>query len=94
MGTMALVVVVVMAMGGVMVDAQQFDVVHNYAHHEGSPANSGGQGASQEYAALLKEHDRRRLASVADFPLRGDDDPTSIGYAFVSRHAFALVMLP
>ncbi|KAG0571210.1 hypothetical protein M758_6G210100 [Ceratodon purpureus] len=76
------VVVLLMAMGSMMVGAQQFDVVHNYAHHEGSPANSGGQGASQEYSALLKEHDRRRLASVADFPLRGDDDPTSIGLYF------------
>jgi hypothetical protein len=85
MGAVGALVVVAMAMAMAMaivvVDAQQFSVVHNYVHHEGSPANTGGRGVSSEYSALLKAHDRRRLAVVADFPLRGDDDPTSIGYA-------------
>lgn len=84
-GTMALLWMLVV-MASTLVDAQQFDLVHNYAHHEGSPANSWGRGASPEYSALLKAHDRRRLAGVvADFPLSGDADPTSVGYVFHRR---------
>lgn len=79
---MVLVVTVMAMIQAWTTKAQQFNVVHKYAHLEGSPANSGGQGASPEYAALLQAHDRRRLAAVADFPLRGDDDPSSIGYVF------------
>jgi hypothetical protein len=67
------VVVVTLALG---IQAQQFSLVHRYAHLEGSPANSQGRGASQEYSTLLKAHDRRRLAAF--FALNGSSDP-SIG---------------
>jgi hypothetical protein len=78
----ALVVSLLTVMQAWTSTAQQFNVVHNYAHLQGSPANNRGRGASSEYAALLRAHDRRRLAAVADFPVRGDDDPTSIGLYF------------
>lgn len=79
-GMLALVVSLLTVMQAWTSTAQQFNVVHNYAHLQGSPANNRGRGASSEYAALLRAHDRRRLAAVADFPVRGDDDPYSIGY--------------
>ena len=60
------------------IEAQQFSLVHKYAHLEGSPANSQGQGVSPEYSALLKAHDRRRLDAF--YPLGGSAD-LSIGYA-------------
>jgi len=76
----ALVVTVIAMTQAWTAMAQQFSVVHRYAHMEGSPANNAGRGASPEYAAVLRAHDRRRLAAVADFPLRGDSDPSSVGY--------------
>ena len=75
------VVVTVMALKltpVLVVEAQQFSLVHRYAQLAGSPANSRGQGASPEYAAMLSAHDRRRLA-VIDFPLGGNYLP--VGYA-------------
>lgn len=59
--------------------AQQFSLVHGYAHLEGSPASRRDQHMSREYFETLKAHDRRRLAAVVDFPLTGDDDPFVTG---------------
>lgn len=72
-----LALVVMLMMLTVTVQAQQFSLVHRYAHLEGSPANSPGQGASPEYSALLKAHHRRRLAAVS-YPLGGSGD-VSVG---------------
>lgn len=69
-------------------EAQQFSVVHKYAHLDGSPATSQGQAASPEYSATLREHDRRRLA-VVNFPLRGDSNVYSIGLASPTMNMLA-----
>ncbi|KAG0585599.1 hypothetical protein KC19_2G024200 [Ceratodon purpureus] len=65
------------------IEAQQFSLVHKYAHLEGSPANTQGQGVSPEYSALLKAHDRRRLDAF--FPLGGSADlPIGLYYTEIT----------
>lgn len=77
------IAVLVAMLSMVLVEAQQFGVVHNYAHLEGAPRD--GHCATPEYFATLKAHHRRRerqlLASV-DFPLHGDADVFSTGLYF------------
>jgi hypothetical protein len=54
-------------------------------HLEGSPAKRGEKGVTPAYYETLIAHDRRRvgrrLADVVRFPLTGDDDPFTTGYA-------------
>lgn len=80
------IAVLVAMLSMVLVEAQQFGVVHNYAHLEGAPRD--GHCATPEYFATLKAHHRRRerqlLASV-DFPLHGDADVFSTGYTAFSH---------
>jgi hypothetical protein len=80
---LTVLLVIVMAMGldriPRAVQAQQFGVIHKYAHLEGSRANSLDEGRSRDYFETLKAHDRRRLATVLDLPLNGSYQTT--GYA-------------
>jgi hypothetical protein len=86
-GLLVLVVVVVVALECAVsvVGAQHLELVHGYVHLEGSPAKRGEKGVTPAYYETLIAHDRRRvgrrLADVVRFPLTGDDDPFTTGYA-------------
>lgn len=84
-GLLVLVVVVVALECAVSVGAQHLELVHGYVHLEGSPAKRGAKGVTPAYYETLIAHDRRRvgrrLADVVRFPLTGDDDPFTTGYA-------------
>ena len=65
------------------VAAQQLRLIHKYAHLDGSRAKSAGQGMTPGYFQTLRAHDRRRLATVIDFPLNG-----SLGTSGYASHQF------
>lgn len=96
-GLLVLVVVVVVVVAlecaVSVVGAQHLELVHGYVHLEGSPAKRGEKGVTPAYYETLIAHDRRRvgrrLADVVRFPLTGDDDPFTTGYA-----TFPLPSLP
>jgi hypothetical protein len=79
-----LLVIVVAVCVPWFVEAQQFGLTHRYAHLEGSPARSGGKGASQEYFETLVAHDRRRLVSFVTFNLEGSFLTTGLYYTQIS----------
>jgi len=73
-----------------VVEAWQFNVVHKYAHLEGSPANTDDSSMSPEYFETLVEHhhQRRRLLAPAVFLLGGSGDitgPNAVGYAWIGQ---------
>lgn len=78
------VMVVVESAFRAAVAQHQFELVHGYAHMEGSTARRGEEGVSGEYYRTLREHDQRRLRrmlpEVVAFPITGDDDIYTTGY--------------
>ena len=75
MWVVVVVVVMVESAYRAAVAQHQFDLVHAYAHLEGSSVEGG---ISAGYYKTLREHDRRRLRrmlpEVVTFPISGDDD--------------------